>query len=69
MSRLFAASGSIRRAFVEFARQHGAVCALFSSESTGGDRLLWLDGTEYDIGIDETWTPLNELREIVRAQS
>lgn len=68
MSRLFAVSTSIRRTFVEFARRNGAVCGLFDSEGSN-DRILWLDGHEYDIGIKETRTPLDELREIARAQS
>jgi len=69
MSRLFQTSKSIQQTFVKLAQKHDAVYCMFSSGASDKGKVLWLDGREYNIGINDDWLPMSEVRQIVISAS
>jgi hypothetical protein len=71
MSCLFYASQSIRQTFLELAKKHDAVYCLFTNGATKEPKpmVLWMDGKECAVEIDEDWQPMSQVRQLVNSSS
>jgi hypothetical protein len=63
MSMLFDYSTSIRKTFIELLEKHKSVCGLFNREN-GGD-LFWFKGRHFDNRIEDAYTQLEEIEELL----